>query len=225
MKHAWADPPGKTAFPIARAGFPYIGIGAFMTLVLALLQLTVPTLVVLATTLFVVFFFRDPDRVIPAGKGVVVSPADGKVVVAKKVEDPPFGDGPCLQISVFMTIFNVHVNRCPVDAKVTAVEHHPGRFIMAHRDDAVLKNEHNALTLTTASGLRYYVVQIAGLVARRIICHAAPGDTLKRGQRFGLICFGSRLDLYLPPDTRLKVRKGAKVSAGTSILGYLEGVA
>ncbi len=159
---------------------------------------------------------------IPTAEGAIVSPADGKVVVARKVDHPPFGEGPCLQISVFMTIFNVHVNRCPTDAQVTAVKHQSGRFLMAHRDDAVLKNEHNALTLTADNGLRYYVVQIAGLVARRIICHVTPGDALKRGQRFGLICFGSRLDLYLPPETRLAVEKGAKVRAGSSILGYLD---
>ncbi len=221
MKYSWADAPGQTAFPIAWAGFPYIGVGAFVTLVLALLQLTLLALLALAVTIFVCLFFRDPDRVIPTAEGAIVSPADGKVVVARKVDNPPFGGGPCLQISVFMTIFNVHVNRCPTDANVTAVEHTPGRFLMAHRDDAVLKNEHNAVTLTTAGGISYHVVQIAGLVARRIICHVAPGDTLKRGQRFGLICFGSRLDLYLPPETKLAVEKGAKVRAGSSILGYL----
>lgn len=192
-----------------------------MTLVLALLQLVLPALLVLALTFFVCLFFRDPDRVIPTAEGAIVSPADGKVVVARKVDNPPFGEGPCLQISVFMTIFNVHVNRCPIEGEVSQVAHQPGRFLMAHRDDAVLKNEHNAVTLTTTGGIRYHVVQIAGLVARRIICHVAPGDTLKRGQRFGLICFGSRLDLYLPPDTRLAVEKGAKVRAGSSVLGYL----
>ncbi len=221
MKYSWADAPGQTAFPIAWAGFPYIGVGVFVTLVLALLQLTLPALLALLATIFVCLFFRDPDRVIPTAEGAFVSPADGKVVVARKVDNPPFGEGPCLQISVFMTVFNVHVNRCPTDAKVTAVEHTPGRFLMAHRDDAVLKNEHSAVTLTTAGGISYHVIQIAGLVARRIICHVAPGDTLKRGQRFGLICFGSRLDLYLPPETKLAVEKGTKVRAGSSVLGYL----
>jgi phosphatidylserine decarboxylase len=221
LKYSWADAPGRTAFPIARAGFPYIGAGAFVTLILALLQLALPALLVLAATFFVCFFFRDPDRVIPTAKGAIVSPADGKVVVAKNVEDPPIGESPCLQVSVFMNIFNVHVNRCPADGEVTQVAHQPGRFIMAHRDDAVLKNEHNRITVKSAEGFSYHVVQIAGLVARRIICHVTPGHILKRGERFGLICFGSRLDIYLPPETRLTVDKGDKVRAGSSILGYL----
>jgi len=221
LKDSWADDPGQTAFPIAKAGFWYICAGVFVTLILALLQMALPALLVLAATFFVCFFFRDPDRVIPIVKGAIVSPADGRVVVAKKVEEPPFGEGPCLQVSVFMNIFNVHVNRCPTDGEVAQVAHQPGRFIMAHRDDAVLKNEHNCITLTTADGFSYHVVQIAGLVARRIICHVAPGHTLKRGERFGLICFGSRLDLYLPAEARLVVAKGDKVQAGSSILGYL----
>ena len=221
VKFNWADPPSRTAFPIAAPGYPYIFTSAFVTFVLALLGLTLPALVALAATLGICAFFRDPDRVIPDDPGSVVSPADGKVIVTDQKATSPFGAEDCLKVSVFMSVSNVHVNRTPCRSKVVEIDYRPGRFHMAHKDAAVSGNEQNALLLETDVQLKVAVVQIAGWVARRIICAVKAGDALAQGQRFGMICFGSRLDVYLPPGTRLNVKKGDKVAAGTSILGYL----
>jgi phosphatidylserine decarboxylase len=220
-KFFWADPPGQRAFPVAKAGFPLIAGGAFVTAVFALLELTAPALLALFATGCVCAFFRDPDRAIPATPGAVVSPADGKVIVAEQVTDCPFLDGPRLKLSVFMTVFNVHVNRIPVTGTVESVHYHPGKFVSANLDKASRENEHNAVIVQPDEGKPICYVQIAGLVARRIISWVQPGDHLVRGQRCGLICFGSRLDVYLPPDARAAVAVGEKVQAGTSILGYL----
>ncbi len=221
-KFFWADPPGQRAFPVAKAGIPLIAAGAFVTAVFALLELTVPALIGLFGTACVCAFFRDPDRAIPAEPGAVVSPADGKVIVAERVNDCPFLDGPRFKLSVFMTVFNVHVNRIPVAGTVESVHYHPGKFVSANLDKASRENEHNAVIVTSdEGGASICYVQIAGLVARRIISWVQPGDRLARGQRCGLICFGSRLDVYLPPDARPAVTIGEKVRAGTSILGRL----
>ena len=221
VKFNWADPPSRTAFPIAAPGYPYIFASAFVTFVLALLGLTLPALVALAATLGICAFFRDPDRLIPDDSGAVVSPADGKVIVTDPKATSPFGAEECLKVSVFMSVFNVHVNRAPCHGRVMEIDYRPGRFHMAHKDAAVSSNEQNALLLETEDKQMLAVVQIAGWVARRIICAVKVGQDLARGQRFGMICFGSRLDLYLPTGSRLNVKKGDKVAAGTSILGYL----
>jgi phosphatidylserine decarboxylase len=220
-KFFWADPPGQRAFPVAKAGFPPIVAGAFVTLVFALLEWTVPALIGLLATASFCAFFRDPDRAIPAAAGAVVSPADGKVIVAETVDDCPFLDGPRFKLSVFMTVFNVHVNRIPVTGTVESVHYHPGKFVSANLDKASRENEHNAVVVKSDEGAALCYVQIAGLVARRIISWVQPGDHLTRGQRCGLICFGSRLDVYLPPEAKPAVKVGEKVTAGTSILGYL----
>jgi phosphatidylserine decarboxylase len=221
VKFNWADPPSRTAFPIAAPGYPFIFASAFITFVLALLGLTLPAMVALAATLGICAFFRDPDRVIPDEAGAAVSPADGKVIVTDAKAKSPFGEEDCVKISVFMSVFNVHVNRAPCRGRVAQIDYRPGRFYMAHKDAAVSGNEQNALLLEEEGGHKLVVVQIAGWVARRIICAVAVGDALARGQRFGMICFGSRLDLYLPPGSQLAVKKGDKVAAGTTILGYL----
>ena len=218
----WADLPSRTAIPIARAGFPLIGAAAFTTAVLALLGLTVLALTGLAVTLFICYFFRDPDRATPTDAGCVVSPADGRVVAAGPVAETPFFDGPATRVGIFMTVFNVHVNRIPCTGTVSRVIYTPGRFLSAARERAAMHNEHNAVYLETDAGPKICVVQIAGLIARRIICAVQKGDRLDRGQRFGLICFGSRLDVYLPPDARLSVKRGDKVKAGSTILGGIE---
>ena len=217
-----ADPPSQTALPIASAGYQFIFVAAFTTAILALLGLTVLTLIGLVITFCICGFFRDPDRVIPAAEGVLVSPADGKVIAAGVVQSSPFLDAECLKISIFMSVFNVHVNRVPYSGRVKEISYYPGKFFSANLDKASQQNEHNAVWIEMENGKPLCVVQIAGLIARRIICHAKPGDQVRRGQRFGLICFGSRLDVYLPTDIKLKVAVGDKVQAGTSILGQFE---
>jgi phosphatidylserine decarboxylase len=167
-------------------------------------------------------FFRDPDRVIPNTEGAVVSPADGKVIRVGKVENSPFFAGESAKISIFMSVFNVHVNRIPFDGRIKKVNYYPGKFFSAHLDKASEKNEHNAVFLETQNGIDMSVVQVAGLIARRIICKVQSGEDVRRGQRFGIICFGSRLDVYLPANTHIEVTVGDKVKAGTSILGRLE---
>jgi len=220
-KFSWSDPPSQVAFPVAKAGYPLIFASAFTTGVFALLGLTVPALIGLAVTFFICYFFRDPDRVIPKNYGAVVSPADGKVIIAGQEDSSPFFEGRCQKISVFMSIFNVHVNRIPHEGEVERVSYYPGKFFSANLDKASRDNEHNAIFLKTGDGRKICVVQIAGLIARRIICKLQKGDRVACGERLGMICFGSRLDIYLPDDADLNVAVGDKVKAGTSILGYL----
>ena len=217
-----SDPPSQTAFPVASAGYPFILVAAFTTAILALLGFTTLTLVGLVITFCICGFFRDPDRVTPVDKGVVVSPADGKVVAAGLVDNSPFSNGEFMKISIFMSVFNVHVNRVPYNGQVKEIDYYPGKFFSANLDKASEQNEHNAVSIEMETGQPLCVVQIAGLIARRIICYIKPGDQVIRGQRFGLICFGSRLDVYLPPDVKLRSAVGDKVKAGTSILGELK---
>src|SRR5512136_2777398 len=214
----WADPPQRMAFPVAKAGLPLICGAAFAALILALLGLTVLALIGLAATFCIAGFFRDPDRVIPNRPGQVVSPADGRVIAAEIVSGGPFFEEPVRKISIFMSIFNVHVNRVPAEGKVYRVSYRPGQFVAADRGDAAMRNEHNAVFLETTYGKRLCFVQVAGLIARRIICHVQPDETVRRGQRFGMICFGSRLDIYLPQDITLAVSVGDRVTAGSTVL-------
>jgi phosphatidylserine decarboxylase len=216
-----SEAPSQTAFPVEPAGYPYIMAAAFTTAVLALLSLTTLTVIGLVVTFAVCGFFRDPDRLIHDQPGVLVSPADGKVILAGVVENSPYYTGPAMKISIFMSVFNVHVNRVPFDGLVKKIDYYPGKFFSANLDKASLENEHNAVFIEMENGKPLCVVQIAGLIARRIICKIQPGDQLTRGQRFGLICFGSRLDVYLPTDIELNVAVGDKVQAGASILGRL----
>jgi phosphatidylserine decarboxylase len=167
--------------------------------------------------LFIVQFFRDPPRVIPRGPGAVLSPADGRVVKVERARDP-YLPRDALKISVFMNVFNVHSNRSPVDGTVVAAWYHRGSFLNAALDKASLENERNALHLRTAEGRDVTCVQVAGLIARRILCYVKPGDALARGQRYGFIRFGSRVDVYLPPDAQPKVAVGDTVFATESVL-------
>lgn len=215
------DPPSAKAFPVAKAGVPIIAAAAFVTAVFALLSLTIAALLGIVATFFICYFFRDPDRVIPDQANAVVSPADGKVIKIETVQNSRFCDGPSRKISIFMSIFNVHVNRVPFEGKITKIAYFPGKFFSANLDKASRDNEHNAVFLETQDGRQLCFVQIAGLVARRIICNIQEEDAVERGQRFGLICFGSRLDIYLPENTNIHVKLGDRVLAGTSILGDL----
>ncbi|MBL0715335.1 MAG: phosphatidylserine decarboxylase family protein [Desulfosarcina sp.] len=221
QRFTWPDPPSQTAYPIARPGWPLIGAALFATFVLALLGLKGPAVLMLVISACICGFFRDPDRAVPTAEGCVVSPADGKIIFCEKVTDTDYYEGACLKVGIFMSVFNVHVNRMVHAGKISDLAYHPGKFFSANRDKASRENEHNVLFLDTPAGDRLVVVQIAGLIARRIICGVRPGTDLDRGQRFGMICFGSRLDVYLPPGFRLKARVGQKVRAGTSILGFL----
>jgi phosphatidylserine decarboxylase len=214
-KYSWPETAGQTAFPVARAGYPLIFSAAFVTLIFALLGMTILTLLGLVITFCFCGFFRDPDRVIPNQAGA----ADGKVIVAGNADQTSFYEGNCKKISIFMSVFNVHVNRIPFDGSVKDVRHCSGKFFAANLDKASLQNEHNAVFLETEDGHRLCVVQVAGLIARRIICKLQPGDDMVRGQRYGLICFGSRLDVYLPEDVEIKVTVGDKIKAGASIIG------
>jgi phosphatidylserine decarboxylase len=217
--HSWSNPPERTAFPVAKAGYAPILCAAFVTLIFALLEMTALTLFSLVVTFCFCGFFRDPDRIIPPEPNAIVSPADGKVVSAGPVERTRFCEGSCQKISIFMSVLNVHVNRIPIDGKVKKVGYHPGKFFAANLDKASLENEHNAVFLETADGKPLCSVQVAGLIARRIICNVQPGDDVCRGQRYGMICFGSRLDVYLPDDAETKVAVGDKVRAGSSVIG------
>ena len=218
-KFTLSDLPSRMAFPISSAGYILIFTAAFATVVLALLGFTTLTLIALGITFCIGGFFRDPDRMIPDETGVVVSPADGKVIWADIVDHSPFSEGQSRKISIFMSVFNVHVNRIPYHGRVKKIEYYPGKFFSANLDKASLQNEHNAVHIEMDNTKSMCVVQVAGLIARRIICQIQTGDHVIRGQRFGLICFGSRLDVYLPTDIKLRVAAGDKVKAGTSILG------
>ena len=173
----------------------------------------------LATAAAVLLFFRDPERTVPTEPDLVVAPADGRVV---EVQTVPSGDaGPVVRVSIFLSLFNVHINRSPVAGRVTDVRYHSGSFLPAFRDKASLQNEQNRIELESDS-VRLAVVQIAGWVARRIVCRARAGDWLDRGQRLGLIKFGSRVDLYLPETIELHVRVGDRVRGGSSVIGRLQ---
>ena len=217
----WSDVPSDSAFPLASAGYPFIFAAVFTTAVFALLELITLSLMGLAAFFFICYFFRDPDRVIPNYNGCIVSPADGKVISAGLIDNSRFYEGSCIKVSIFMSIFNVHVNRIPHEGEIKKIHYYPGKFFSANLDKASSHNEHNAIFIETEGKKDICTVQIAGLIARRIICKLQKGDIVSRGQRFGLICFGSRLDVYLPPEINLKVAEGDKVKAGTSVLGDL----
>lgn len=168
--------------------------------------------------LFLLYFFRDPARQAPADPGAIVSPADGRVVVVAEVDEPFFIKGRARQVSVFMSPLDVHVNRAPAAGRVAYKKYHPGKFLPAYRDKASLDNEQMHLGIETAGG-RVLVKQIAGAVARRIVCYPEIGDEVEAGQRMGLIKLGSRLDLFLPPDAAVSARVGDRVRAGLTVVG------
>lgn len=204
---------------IAREGWPFLAISLVMAIA-ATLWCAVWSIPLWIIALFVLQFFRDPPREIPQDEGAVLSPADGRVIKVERTQDP-YGNREAILISVFMNVFNVHSNRSPVDGKVEKVQYFPGKFVNADMDKASSENERNAVVLTTTDGQTVTFVQVAGLIARRILCYINAGDTLARGQRYGFIRFGSRVDVYLPLDASVKVSIGDKVSATTTILASL----
>jgi phosphatidylserine decarboxylase len=205
---------------LAREGWPFIVLAvgaAIATTVLAGPWWSLPLWIV---ALFVVQFFRDPARSFEAAGNAVISPADGRIVAVERARDP-YLERDALKVSVFMNVFNVHSNRAPVDGEVREVRYFPGRFFNAAIDKASIENERNAMVIDTANGTRVTCVQIAGLIARRILCYAKPGDRVERGQRFGFIRFGSRVDVYLPLDAMPRASLGDVVYAGQTVLAEL----
>lgn len=205
--------------PVALEGTPFILFAAFVTLICALLAREAATVAGLATTAFVLYFFRDPSRLIPEDETALVSPADGRVILSEEVMDERYLGARVRKVSIFMNIFDVHVNRAPFSGTVEQVIYTPGRFYSADSPRAGLENETCAVVLDAGGGLRLAFVQMAGLIARRIVCWAERGDLLTKGTRFGLIRFGSRVDLYLPLELRMEIKLGARVKAGETVLG------
>jgi phosphatidylserine decarboxylase len=206
--------------PVAAEGWPFIIPLSIVTGLLFAFGWKNTAIVSLVLTLFVLFFFRDPDRAIPEGNGVVVSPADGKVIVIKDIYEPEYLKQEVKQISIFLSVFNVHVNRAPIGGAVEAVKYNPGKFHVASVDKASLDNEQTAMLIDSGKD-KILVKQIAGLIARRIICYARPGDTIKTGERYGLIRFGSRVDLFLPRTAEIKVKLGDRVRGAQDVIGVL----
>ncbi|MDR3425849.1 MAG: phosphatidylserine decarboxylase [Silvimonas sp.] len=205
---------------LAREGWPFIALSLIVAIVVTALAgaWSIPFWII---AVFVVQFFRDPPRVIVADPKAILSPADGRIVVVEKAMDP-YRKVEALKISVFMNVFNVHSNRSPVDATIEHIEYNAGSFLNAALDKASKENERNAVLAKLADGTQITFVQIAGLVARRILCYAKVGDQLARGQRYGFIRFGSRVDVYLPLTAKPRVTIGDKVSATETILAELQ---
>ena len=207
--------------PVAQEGYPFIGLFAFVTLVFALLGWGFLAVLLLALTLFTVYFFRNPDRNTPTDEDLVVAPADGEVIFVGEVEEGRYFDDPVQKISIFMSVFNVHVNRVPLRGTVVDMFYRRGEFFNASLDKASDQNEQAGILLEDDKGRKILFVQIDGLIARRIVTYPAVGDLLKVGQRYGLIRFGSRVDVYLPLSCEIEVALGDKTIAGESILGRL----
>jgi phosphatidylserine decarboxylase len=204
---------------IAREGYPLVFTGAALTVTGALGGWKWAAGALGMATLAVAAFFRDPERRIPTEEGVVVSPADGKVVSIADVSGDSRFSETATRVSIFLSPLDVHINRLPVAGKVDDVRYQSGKFLAAYKETASERNEQNALRIVDENGRAFGVVQIAGAVARRIVCWVRPGDRLGRGARFGLIMFGSRTDIYLPNGLNLEIREGQRVKGGETILG------
>jgi phosphatidylserine decarboxylase len=207
--------------PVASEGWPFIIPLAIVTTLLFAFGWKNTAIISLVLTLFVLFFFRDPERIVPEGKEIVVSPADGRVIVIKDIFEPTYLKQNVKQISIFLSVFNVHVNRSPIGGMVETVKYNPGKFHVASVDKASLDNEQTAMVIADG-GNKILVKQIAGLIARRIVCYAKPGDRVKTGERYGLIRFGSRVDIFLPRDADLKVKIGDSIKGARDVIAVLK---
>ena len=205
---------------IAREGWPFIAIALVIAIGLSLTTWWLLAAIAWIAFVFVLQFFRDPPRNVPGQPNAVLAPADGRIVRIGPARDP-YVNRDALMISVFMNVFNVHSNRSPVDATVADAWYHPGKFVNASFEKASSDNERNALRLVTDNGTEVVCVQIAGLIARRILCYVKRGDKLARGQRYGFIRFGSRVDLYLPADAVPRASVGDKVHATETVVAEL----
>lgn len=206
----------------AREGYPFI-IPCAVATVLAgfFVEPRYLTAIPLVLTLFMLYFFRDPDRTTIEGRGLVYAPADGRVILIRETTEDELLHGKVIEVSIFMSAFNVHVNRSPCEGVVRKVEHYPGRFLAAFREEASKANEHITMLLEND---RFAVVvrQVAGLIARRAVCRVKEGDMLQQGQRYGMIKFSSRVDVFLPLNSQIKVKLREKVRAGETVLGIMK---
>ncbi len=220
MQH-FLDAVKLASFPIHKEGYKFILIFALVTIVIALMSSKLG-LVGLVLTLWCIFFFRDPERVIPTEENVIVSPADGVVTLLENGVTAPselnFGDKKWNKMSVFLNVFNVHVNRVPVAGQITQTHYKPGKFLSANDNNASSENERNSIVIKTANGTEIICVQVAGLVARRILSDAKEGQEVKAGDRYGIIRFGSRTDLYFPENVDIKALIGQTMIGGETII-------
>jgi len=208
--------------PLAWEGIPFILIGIVLTSILFILNWKLLAIPMAVATLFTIYFFRDPKRTHADDERGIFTPADGTVLSIENLHNGDYRlKDKAIKISIFMSVFNAHINRIPIKGKISQLSYHPGKFFSANRDKASVYNEHNIVTLETDNRKKIIFVQIAGIIARRIACWVKKGDYVETGQRFGLIRFGSRLEVYLPTDCEIKVKKGEKVKAGKTIIGYL----
>jgi phosphatidylserine decarboxylase len=205
--------------PVAAPGYPFIGVAGGLTLLFIFLDWGLLAFLGLVATAVLLNFFRNPERSIPSDLAAIVSPADGKVILTDEVQENEFIRGPARRVAIFMNIFDVHVNRAPVAGRVVVTRHRPGRFLAAFKEEVERVNEQQATLWETPAGVRVLTVQIAGLLARRIVPAVSEGDVLPKGGPFGMICFGSRVDLYLPRNCDILVKVGDRVKAGASIVG------
>lgn len=212
----------------AREGWPFIGIGV-VAVILAFLAavhfrswpLWLLAILVTVIALWCAYFFRDPERVGPRGADIVIAPADGKVLMITDVDEPRFIKGRATRVSIFMNIFNVHVNRYPVDGRVDFLWYNKGKFLNAAAEKSSLENEQMSVGVTTPSGVQILTRQIAGLIARRIVTYSKIGDEAHQGERFGIIRFGSRVDVFIPTSSIVKVKLGDMTTAGTTVIAEL----
>jgi len=207
---------------IAKEGIPFIGVGALAAWGSFYFGLPVLGALLLFFTLFTIWFFRNPPRRVPEGESWVLSPADGRIIEIEKAEERRILKEERIKVGIFLNIFNVHVNRSPCSARVVDLSYNRGKFFAANAPKASLENEQNALLLERPSGERILCVQIAGMIARRIVCWVKKGDGLTSGERFGMIRFGSRVELFLAVETQLRIKVGDKVKGGETILGVFK---
>lgn len=207
--------------PVAKEGIVFILPLALITALLWALKVNSAAAIISLLTIFTIYFFRDPERQIPKEERAVLAPADGKVIQIELCQEEHFLKAPALKVSIFMSPFDVHINRIPFSGRIIDLLYQPGKFFRANLPKASVVNEQNTLLLEAADGTRLVFIQIAGLIARRIICRVRRGEEVIKGQRFGLIAFGSRVDIYLPEKIRLTAQLGQKVFGGQSILGFI----
>ena len=208
--------------PFAKEGFPFIAVTAGFTLIAVWLGWSAVAVATAISTLFVSWFFRNPPRVVPQGPRLVVSPGDGKVLAVEEEFEPRYLKERAIRISIFLNVFDVHINRLPCDGVIENVQYQPGLFLVASKPHATLQNEQNAVMIKTVEGAKVLCVQVAGLIARRIVWWVSPKDRAVRGERYGLIRFGSRMDTYVPAATLIKIAVGDRVKGGETILGELQ---
>jgi phosphatidylserine decarboxylase len=207
--------------PFAKEGIPFIAVPAGVTLLTGWLGWPIVACVGAVATLFCAWFFRNPARVVPHGSKLVVAPGDGKVIAIEEEFEPRYLKERSIRLTIFLNVFDVHINRVPCDGVIEDVQYQPGLFLVASKPEATLRNEQNAMMIKTHEGMKVLCVQVAGLIARRIVCWISPWDRAVRGERYGLIRFGSRMDTFLPMGTKLRVAVGERVKGGETILGEL----